>query len=338
MIQRGLILFTFMLSLLGVVSAASAVTVTVSSPVNNYSGSSPVHVAASATSNQRITGWVVYVDSQEAYSANSTSSIDTQLNMSQGSHQVVIRAWDSLGKYGDQWETITVSGNNNNGGGLPVPPPWAKVFSNVHTGGTWGSCHDPGCAGGSGKGTYWMAQNQGNPSLTGRSTELFNSGVWANALFWHPLGANSSQRNFLVDYYLYVDNATKGAAQSLEQESYQFVSGYNYMMGTQCDVGTGVWDTWDMAANHWYGTSVPCHGFAPNSWHHIQWYITNDTNAHKYTYHMLVVDGQPYTLNVTRNAGRTGWKDNLGIQWQLDVNATGAGYHEWIDKGTLTIW
>lgn len=333
--QRNHLLFILASFLFGAASLASAVTVNLSSPTNNYNGTSPVQVTATATSNTKITGWAVYIDSQVAYQSGS-SSVNTQLNVAQGSHQFVIRAWDANGKWGDVSETITVNGGNN--GGLPTPPPWAKVFSNVHRGGSWGSCHDPGCAGGSGKGTYWMAQNQSNPSLSGASTEFFNSGVWANALFWHGLGANSSQRNFLIDYYLYVDNASQGAAQSLEQESYQFVSGWNYMMGTQCDVGTGVFDTWDMAANHWYGTSVPCHNFTPNTWHHIQWYITTDTNAHKYTYHVLVVDGKSYTLNTTRNAARTGWSDNVGIQWQLDVNASGAGYHEWIDKGTLTIW
>lgn len=174
--------------------------------------------------------------------------------------------------------------------------------------------------------------------MSGASTELFNSGVWANALFWHPLGANSSQRNFLIDYYTYLDDVSTWAAQALEMEAYQFVGGYNYMMGTQCDIGRGVWDTWDQASNRWYGTSVPCHGFSSKKWHHIQWYITTDTNAKKYTYHTLVVDGQPYTLNITRNAGKTGWKDNVGVQWQLDVNSSGAGYHQWIDKGTLTIW
>jgi hypothetical protein len=334
MINKGFLLCTYFL--LAAASLASAVTVHVSSPVNNFNGSSPLHVVASASSDQKITGWVVYVDSQVVYQSGS-SSIDTQLNVAQGPHQLVVRAWDALGRWGDVWEQITINGNNNNGG-LPTPPPWAKVFSNAHRGGSWGSCHDPGCAGGSGKGTYWMAQNQGSPSLSGASTELFNSGVWANALFWHGLGANSSQRNFLVDYYVYVDDTANRAAQALEMEAYQFVSGYNYMLGTQCDIGTGVWDTWDMAANHWYGTSVPCHGFSPWTWHHIQWYITTDTNAKKYTYKVLAVDGQPYTLNITRNAGRTGWSDNVGVQWQLDVNSTGAGYHEWIDKGTLTIW
>ena len=333
MILRGILIWASFL--FGAATMASAVTVHVSSPVNNFSGSSPVHVAATATSDQKITGWIVYIDGQVAYQAGS-SSIDTQINVAQGNHQLVVRAWDSLGRWGDVWETITVNGGNNDG--LPTPPPWAKVFSNVHTGGSWHSCHDPGCAGGSGKGTYWMAQNQGSPSLTGRSTELYNSGVWANALFWHGLGANNSQRNFLIDYYLYVDETSTWASQALEQEAYQFVNGWNYMLGTQCDIGRGVWDTWDMASNHWYGTSVPCHAFSPSTWHHIQWYITTDTNAHKYTYKVLVVDGKSYSLNIVRNAARTGWSDNVGIQWQLDVNATGAGYHEWIDKGTLTIW
>ncbi len=334
MISRSFIFTVLIALLLGAGATASAVTVYVSTPTNNYNGSGPVHMAATASSDQKITGWVVYIDSQVAYTSGS-QSIDTQLNVAQGGHQLVARAWDANGKWGDVWENITVTGGGN---GLPTPPSWAKVFSNVHTGGSWGSCHDSGCAGGSGQGTYWMAQNQGNPSLTGRSTELFNSGVWANALWWHPLGANSSQRNFLVDYYLYVDGNSTWAAQSLEQEAYQFVGGYNYMMGTQCDVGTGVFDTWDQSSGHWYGTSVPCHAFSPNTWHHLQWYITTDTNSHTYTYHVLVVDGQSYTLNTTRNAGRTGWGDNVGIQWQLDVNATGGGYHEWIDKGTLTIW
>jgi hypothetical protein len=334
MIQRSNLFFLIASFVLSAASAASAVTVNLSSPTNNYSGSSPVHVAATASSDSRITGWAVYIDSQTAYTSGNTS-IDTQLTIGQGTHQFVVRAWDANGKYGDIWETITVNGGNN---GLPTPPPWAKIFNNVHRGGSWGSCHDSGCAGGSGKGTYWMAQNQSSPSRSGASTEFYNSGVWANALWWHGLGANDSQRNFLIDYYMYVDNTSTWASQALEMEAYQFVSGWNYMMGTQCNVAAKVWDTWDMAVNHWYHTSIPCPAFSPNTWHHIQWYITTNINAKNYTYHTLVVDGHSYAVNITRNASRTGWQDNVGVQWQLDVNATGAGYREWVDNAKLTIW
>lgn len=329
---QNALLFLF----IGLASSAYAVNVNVSSPSNNYNGNGPVHVVANASGKNTITGWVVYVDGQNSYNAGRTPNIDTNLNVSQGKHQVVIRAWDSTGAWGDQWLNINVNGGG--GDGLPTPPDWAKVFNNVHRAGKWDWCHDPGCAGGSGKGIYWMAKDQSNPSLSGSSTVFYNSGVWANALWWTKLGANNSARNFLMDYYLYVDDASRGAAQAYEMEGFQFVNGWNYMMGMQCNVGRKTWDTYDEAGAQWYATSVPCTGFTPSKWHHIQWYITTDINAHTYTYKTLVVDGQSYPLNTTRRAKYNGWSNNVGVQWQLDVNKTGAGFREWVDKATFTIW
>jgi hypothetical protein len=318
-------------------SAAFAVGVNVSSPSNNYSGNAPIHVVANASSNYPISGWVVYVDGQTAYSAGWTGNIDTNVNMAQGSHQLVVRAWDAHGAWGDKWVNVTVTGGNGNG--LPTPPGNAKVFSNLQQANTWGWCHDPGCAGGSGQGSYWMAKWQGSPSLSGGSTEFFNSGVWANALLWTKVGGGYNYaRNFLMDYYLYVDDVSQWAAQAMEMEGFQFVDGWNYMMGMQCDVGTKLWDTWDQAAGRWYGTSIPCQAFSPWTWHHIQWYITTDTGSHTYTYRTLVVDGHSYPVNTTRRASYNGWNNNVGVQWQLDVNAKGAGYKEWVDKAKLTIW
>lgn len=326
-------LFLFAVSL----SAAFAVDVNVSSPGNNYNGPSPVNVAATATSDYPISGWVVYVDGQYAYSALWTASINTNLNVGQGTHELVVRAWDITGSYGDQFSQITI-GDGGGGGGLPIPPDNALVFDNVHQGKNWGSCHDPGCAGGSGKGAYWMGQYISSPSLSGGSSQFFNSGIWANALWWHKLGPNDSASNFLADYWLYVDDNSQWASQAIEFEPFQFVKGYNYMMGTQCDVGAGVWDTWDQATGRWMHTTIPCNGFTPWTWHHIQWYMTTDTVNHQYTYVTLVVDGQPYAVNTTRNASTTGFQHNVGVQWQLDVNASGGGYHEWVDSAKLTIW
>jgi len=176
----------------------------------------------------------------------------------------------------------------------------------------WSWCHNPGCAGRSGKGAYWMAQYQGSPSRTGPGTEFYNSGVWANALWWNKFGAQNWTHNFLSDFWIYLDGNSWNAAQALEYDVFQFVGGFNYMVGSQCDVGVGVWDTWDESSGNWYHTSVPCPKFSPNAWHHIQSYVTTDTNAHTYTYRVLVVDGQSYQLNVTRKARYLGWGDNLG--------------------------
>jgi hypothetical protein len=59
---------------------------------------------------------------------------------------------------------------------------------------------------------------------------------------------------------------------------------------------------------------------------------------HQYTYITLVVNGTSTPVNLTRNAKYFGWPDEVGVQRQLDVNATGQGYHEWVDQVTLTVW
>ena len=327
--------------------AAAAVNVTVSSPGNNQQVGSPFTLSAHATSNNTITAWNVYLDGRNVYHAGQTSSISASLSASAGTHQLITRAWDSSGAYGSATETITVtsggdggSGGGGGGGnnGLPTPPGNAIWFNNIQNRGNWNWCHDPGCAGGSGRGSYWMAQHQRSPSRSGSSAEFFNSGVWANALWWQKVGANNSKRNFLWDFWIYLDGNSHSAAQALEFDAFQFVGGYNYMMGTQCDYGAGKWDTYDESAGRWIHSSVPCPRFTTGAWHHIQWYMTTNTSAHSYTFHTLVVDGHSYTLNVTGHARNLHWGDNVGVQWQLDVNSSGTGYHEWVDNASLAIW
>ncbi|HUK74049.1 MAG TPA: hypothetical protein VLV47_01085 [Candidatus Bathyarchaeia archaeon] len=222
--------------------------------------------------------------------------------------------------------------------GLPTPPPFALVFNQIEQLPGWGSCNSPSCAGGSGLGTYWMAQNQSQPSLSGASTEIYNSGVGANALFYMKLGAHDNISNLLWDFYFQVDNNALSAAQALEFDSFQFINGYNYMIGSQCNVANGTWDTWDELHGHWIHTTIACRGFTPNTWHHIQWYVTTNHSAQTYHYVTLVVDGVPHPINQTYSAKDLNWGDNLGVQYQLDVNATGEGYHEWFDEVQLTVW
>jgi len=224
------------------------------------------------------------------------------------------------------------------GGGLPTPSPGALVFNQIEQLPGWGSCNSPSCAGGSGLGIYWMAQNQSQPSLSGASTEIFNSGVNANALWWMKLGPQDGISNLLWDFWVQLDNNASQAAQALEYDSFQFIGGYNYMIGSQCDVAAGVWDIWDELHGHWIHTAIPCHGFAPNTWHHIQWYVTTNHTAQTYHYVLLVVDGVAHPINQTFSAKDLNWGDNLGVQYQLDVNATGEGYHEWFDDVKLTVW
>ncbi len=234
--------------------------------------------------------------------------------------------------------TVSSSFAQSARGGLPIPPPGALVFSQINQMSGWQACHDPGCAGGSGLGTYWMAQFQSQPSLSGASTEIFNSGVWADALWWKKLGGHDGVSNLLWDFYVQVDSNTASAAQALEYDAFQFVAGYNYMIGSQCNIAAGLWDIWDEYNGHWIHTAIACHGFTANTWHHIQWYVQTNHSNRTYHYVTLVVDGVPHTVNQTYSAKYLNWGSNLGVQYQLDVNASGQGYHEWFDNSKLTIW
>lgn len=330
-----------------IASNCFAVSVQVASPAANSNVSAPFQLRASASSSHPIVGWHAYLDSANVLTAGATGSVSGSVSAATGKHQLVIRAWDSTGAYGDQTITITVGSTTNTGGSnpapsgaLPAPPSNAKVFSNIDQNSSgWTSCKDAGCAGGNGGGNYWQAFYQTNPSMDGSSMELYRDGVWANALWIRKQGANNGMTHFLSDFYMMVDQASLTSGQALEYEAYQFVGGWNYMMGTQCDYGRGVWDTWSEASGHWLPTNIPCPKFSPNTWHHIQWYVTTNHTDHSYTYVTLVVDGKAYSVNNQKQYAKyLAWGDNLGNQWQLDNNAVGSGFHQWVDKAKLTVW
>src|SRR4051794_39885297 len=90
--------------------ALATVTVTVSSPANNANVPTTFNVVASATTNAgaQVTGWHIYVDSNDVYGTpGPTSSINTAITVSAGTHTVLVRAWDSTGAFGSQ--TLTVN-------------------------------------------------------------------------------------------------------------------------------------------------------------------------------------------------------------------------------------
>ncbi|HTC95941.1 MAG TPA: Ig-like domain-containing protein [Terriglobales bacterium] len=70
---------------------------TISSPVNSSTVQSPVHFAATANSANPVTGWTIYDGWNLAY-RNSSSQLDTSLNLSSGNHTITIKAWNSAGQ------------------------------------------------------------------------------------------------------------------------------------------------------------------------------------------------------------------------------------------------
>ncbi len=319
-------------------SSSSGVSVSVKSPSTGACVGSPVYFSASGSSPNGISGWVIYMDNQNVYQVNNYSnSLSANVSLPGGWHSIYVRAWDRVtGAYGTS-PTFSINVGSTSSSALPAPPSSAHVWYNLEQStSNWSSCSD--CAGGAYTSNYWKAFWQSSPSMDGASLEFFNGGgAWADVLWIKKLGSQNWATNFLWDFYVYFDSTTAANLWSAEYDLWQSVGRYEFMIGSQCVFGTGEWDTWDQAHGRWVQTSIPCNRFSPGSWHHIQYYLQR-LSGNRYKYVTLVVDGHSYAVNQTYYAGWSGWSDDLGVQWQLDLNGYGTDAHEWVEKVKLSIW
>jgi hypothetical protein len=298
-----------------------------------------VQVVATAYSASAVTGWIIYVDDAIAFQSNySTDTLSHTLTLSNGKHLIYARAWTYDGFGTSDTEMIQVGPQPAISAALPTPPPNATVLSQIQdTSDGWKDCSL--CAAGTNDTTnYWMAPFQSSPSMTGSSRELYADGLpWTNVLFIKTMPGTSSASHFLWDFWVYHDPTSAANIWSSEFDLWQTLGGREFMMGSQCDFGDGYWDTWDSANDRWIENGVPCPRWAPNTWHHIQWYVERIGPA-QYRYDTLVVDGRTYGFNQVWAVNPTTWGDAVGIQWQLDQSADGDPIHQWIDNVKLTLW
>lgn len=105
-----------------VAQPASTGSVTIASPANNATVTSPVRIVASGTSNNPVTAMQIYVDHQLIYEQKNVGSIDTQVSMLEGLHLVVVKAWDSSGANYMQSINLNVLANQSPVTKLSVTP------------------------------------------------------------------------------------------------------------------------------------------------------------------------------------------------------------------------
>jgi hypothetical protein len=84
------------------------VSVNITSPANGSTDNSPVTVKASASSENTIKGWEIYVDSVPTFNQGGGTRINHSLSLNHGPHSIMVRAWDTSNAYGDQTIRITV--------------------------------------------------------------------------------------------------------------------------------------------------------------------------------------------------------------------------------------
>jgi hypothetical protein len=231
---------------------------------------------------------------------------------------------------------------------------WGQTFSNlddstaVDNGAAgavgWGSCVT--CAGAGSNATIASSPFQTTPSVSGSSRDFdINGAAYTDALWWYKVGPHDKDTHFQFSFDLWVA-ANTSAAQALEFDFFQFVSGQEYMFGTQCNYAAGVWDVWNQKAGKWVATRSTCTKFQPNTRYHLTFTLHRDPSGNEHYDSLQILEYQysnrrptstTYSWNLSYPSGPTppGWTDNMGIQFQMDIGARGAEMQEWVDEVTL---
>lgn len=324
--------------------ASSGINVKITSPVATVVNA-PVTVSASATSGNVITGWHIYLDNRDVYSAGATPGITATLNASAGTHSLAVRAWDSTGAYSTAFANVTVSApsSSTSSSSGPVPPPTAVVYSRIEerAESSWFRCRSRDCSGSDAPATYWVAPYQSTPSLDGASTQFYVSGnAWSDVLWAAKLGgAASSKTHFILDYWLRPNSDTLIHSEALEFDVVFAYNGRKWDFSHQLHYGKAHFDTWDGVALNWVHTGTAVPKLDPNSWHHIKLYgerVGNQTHNISFTIDSNTYQiPSPYAWHYTKT---TDWANSVSVQVQIDVNGNPGTCSEYIDKMNLYLW
>ncbi len=221
----------------------------------------------------------------------------------------------------------------------------------------WGSCVT--CAGGVPTGTASIASSPfiTSPSVDGASRDFYISGsAYTNGLWWYKVGTNDAVSHFKMDFWLNVTSDTQ-YAQALEFDVFQhnkqitqFDTGTRFMFGTQCNYAAGFWDVWDAGGHKWAHTNAVCNRFKPDTWYHITLNFHRSAPDNYEHYDSVTIEQynskgraaskKTYKWNIAFASALlpTGWGENMGLQFQMDIANTGASMTEYVDGVTLTAW
>jgi hypothetical protein len=299
-----------------------------------------MHLVAPATLPNGIKYMRVFVDGQAEF-FTFFNTVDAQMLLSSGAHNLVIIATDTQG--------------NNVGTQLQVtataPAAGSVTFSDIQTIANWEPCDahfPPGhpragqiCAAGFGddvKST--MTENQSTPapvSGSGSTVAHFtDSGPtgYSNVLWTKYFASGSNVSHFTYDMYVMVDDPTR--PQALEFDVNQNFGNNRWVFGTECNFKDHkTWDVWD-GKNGWTATKIPCtpDSFPANKWTHLVWQFERVGNQVHYI--SVTVGSQTFPVDMLQSF-EAGWvMQDIDVAFQMDLDANGDPYNVWLDKVSLT--
>ena len=309
----------------------------ISSPTDGATVTSPATVVASATPKNPIFFMRVFVDTLAVY-FTFTNSINAQIWMSPGKHQLEVMAEDNQGYISATILNITVTSQSQTTvSSIQALPGWQSCSATFPAGsGRDGQI----CAAGLGTADSTMTANQTSPAMDGKSAKFsMGTGItpacpnaYCNMLYFNAIGGGDSVSKFTYDLYFYIDNPN--ASQALEFDINQTFGGNRWVWGSECNFnGSGKWDIWD-DINGWKPTSIDCKPFQANTWIHLVWKVERvGSQVHYIT---LTVGDQTYNVD-TYYPNQPDWTlEEIDVAFQMDGNFQEQPYNVWLDQVNLT--
>lgn len=307
--------------------------VTISSPGDGQSVSSPFRVAGSASGASMMQ---VYLDGNKVNEVKA-SSIDVSVSAAAGTRRLTVQALVS-GSWKRNSISVNVGSTSTSSSGTTTSDS-KKTYWNIDEMTGWEHCTK--CAGRNGNGpvaTYTMQQFISSPSMDGKSAKFSLTGgePYSNALWWKQLGGNDSASNFVFELYYYITKPT--ASQALEFDVNQTRSADKrwYIFGTECDFkDRKVWKVWDTEAGTWRATSIPCNVPEAYKWHKVTLEFQRASGQTRFI--SVTINGQKHYFNRNYNVRPATWS-TLNVAFQMDANSGPTPYDVWVDKMHLTTW
>ena len=308
------------------------VSVSVTSPVAcsdscSVKFTSPIKINASAfSSDSTITGWHIYVDSVNSYSANNVSKINSTISLSPGTHTVLVRAWDAQGVYGTTRLKLTVASI--------TPNPNSVLISDIDDASPWQTCGNCGNSGATGPtASYSMTQHINDPAIAESFTQFNISGnsAYSNAYWYIKHQAPTKLiKKLTYDFWLYVPVKFASAPQAIEFEMEQHVDGLIYNYAWQADYGSKMWRVFNYTAKKWESSGIVFIPFSPNTWHHIvaEFHADGTVGYHD----ALSIDGDRNATSISHVATSKKVTPQFTNAFQLDLNGKKIPYSVYVDK------
>jgi len=300
--------------------------VTVNTPVNGSTVSSPftLYASAASCSNQAVTTMGYSFDNSTSTATFAGTQMNGPVSVAAGGHTLHVKAWGNAGAACVTDVAITVTAS------VAAVPASALSNSNLQTVANWGLLHDSGTPGSSYGGTSLTSSPSRTGTARGFATKYTNYGGERFTLWF---GDDPIAQNFLYDTWLYISGSNAGIA-NLEMDVNQVMpNGQTVIYGIQCDGWTG---TWDYTANkgtptspndQWIHSSQACNpkSWGVNQWHHVQIQYSRDTVGNVY-YNYVKLDGKEQYLGVkVLSAFALGWGPTLLTNFQVDGATSGSG-------------